>query len=279
MQLYALGRDGHLISASKAEKHHDYKCMECSAALRLRSGPHRQSHFYHLVSPDSCRQHGKTLPHLQTQSYLQGLLGSECYLEHRFPKINRIADVYWASEKIIFEIQCSGITAEEVRNRNKDYESLGLHVVWIFHEHRFNRRLVTAAEGCLREHPYYFTNIDETGAGTIYQQFDTIDKGHRKNQLGPLAIDVTAPRRLADRVPIRFAQKRYERYSLYFAGDLTDLSVNNPTHEYVVRVQALERMEQPISPSWMQRVKDACQRYILWPYMVLFRALLEKASQ
>src|SRR5271156_2123508 len=36
------------ITASHAIKRKRYRCPECAAIVQLRSGPHRQAHFYHL---------------------------------------------------------------------------------------------------------------------------------------------------------------------------------------------------------------------------------------
>ena len=62
MQLYALDQQGKLTSARLAKKQTNYRCLECQQNIRLRGGPQRQPHFYHLDPTPFCRQH---------QSFLQ----------------------------------------------------------------------------------------------------------------------------------------------------------------------------------------------------------------
>ena len=104
MQLYALDKNSIVISAKNASKHDRYRCLECQSNLRLRGGIHRQNHFYHLDSKRICRQSGKSMEHLQVQLFLQSQLSltDDCLLEKRFEEINRIADVFWVSKKIVF---------------------------------------------------------------------------------------------------------------------------------------------------------------------------------
>src|SRR5262249_7520278 len=121
---------------------------------------------------------GKSLVHLQTQRYIQKELPG-CQLEKRFPSVNRIADVVCEEKKLVFEIQCSYITAREIEERNIDYSSLGYRVIWILHDRLYNQFHLTAAEYFLESSPRYFANIDEEGNGYIYDQWDWIEKGRR----------------------------------------------------------------------------------------------------
>lgn len=160
MQLFAFNTRNQLVSANHAQKQNDYSCIECGSIVRLRGGLHRQKHFYHLKPDRLCRQSQKSLVHIQVQKSLQEILPrGECFLERRFPGIKRIADVVWEPRKIVFEVQCSGITAEEIASRNRDYFGVGYKVVWILHEKRFNKWKVSASERFLREHPHYFTKF------------------------------------------------------------------------------------------------------------------------
>jgi competence protein CoiA len=215
MQFYALD-ENEFILASSAKRHKDYRCPECLNILRLRGGPHRHLHFYHLQAHPSCTQHQKSLTHLQAQLAVQALLPEgEAVLEKPFPQIGRIADVAWEKQGIIFEIQCSPISAGEAQKRSEDYGSLGLTPVWLLHTKRFNKRLLSAAEAKLRQSPCYFTTIDEKGQGIIYDQYEVI-RGARRIQRGPpLKISVGTP--LFD-----------PHGSLYFQGDLTDRGYEGP---------------------------------------------------
>jgi competence protein CoiA len=178
LQLFALNSEQELILASRAERQHDYTCPECHSRVRVRAGSYRTPHFFHLDENRNCRQNGKSLQHLQTQYRLQQML-PETKLERSFPSISRIADVAWEKEKIVFEVQCSPITAEELRSRNRDYKSVGWTPIWIFHEDRYNKRLVTAAEWAVRRDAHYFTDIDEDGLGNFYTHLSDIQRGRR----------------------------------------------------------------------------------------------------
>jgi competence protein CoiA len=184
MQLYALDQ-GKPLFASDAEKGKSYQCPECNAPVRVRGGPSRQIHFYHPVLPKKCRQHEKSQEHIRLQWKLFELFGpSESQIECPFPTIGRIADVVWHPKKLIFEIQCSPIPLEEVQCRILDYNLAGYEVVWILHDKQFNKKNLSAAEHFLRNIPCYFTNIDKTGFGIVYDQFEVI-KNYKRMFKGP----------------------------------------------------------------------------------------------
>jgi competence protein CoiA len=170
MQIYALNSQGALISSSEAQKEFTYLCPECKNPLRLRGGDLRRLHFYHPDFTHLCRQNGKSETHLALQMHIQQLLLEDCLLERPFNEIGRIADCFWISKKQVIEIQCSMITGAEIAKRTKDYESLGLRVLWILHERTFNKKRVTQAEAFLRSYPHFFTNFNERGQGVIYRQ-------------------------------------------------------------------------------------------------------------
>lgn len=191
MQFYALD-NGHPTLAAFAEKQKRYQCPECGNSVRVRGGPHRQIHFYHVQTTHLCRQHKKTLTHLEIQWLLQSFISQkEVVLEHRFPEIGRIADLYWAKEEIVFEIQCSPISLEEVKNRCHDYESLGITPIWILYDQRFNRRYCSAAEAFLRNRGCYFSD----GKGFFYDQLDLYQGAKRVYQGPRLSVYLNAPQR------------------------------------------------------------------------------------
>lgn len=224
MQLYAL-EGSTPIAASHAEKEKNYHCPECGSIVRLRGGPSRQTHFYHLLLSKECKQHTKSLEHLQLQWRLLDLIGEEGQMECSFPSIRRIADVAWHAKKIVFEIQRSNLSMEEAQNRTSDYQKAGYTVIWILHDKQFNRSTLSAAENYLRQAPCYFTNIDPKGKGIVYDQFEVIE-GHRRLFKGPqLPISPTAISSLPKvtypniRLPQLILQ-RLEKWGCYAAGDL-----------------------------------------------------------
>jgi competence protein CoiA len=186
MQLYALDKNSPIL-AIHATRHQNYCCPECRGVVRLRRGRFRQCHFFHLRSHLFCRQHQKSLTHVQIQLHLKSLI-PEVMLEKPLPEIGRIADALWENRKTIFEVQYSPISLEEVMRRNADYGKMGYTVVWLLHDSRFNRKQLTPAELYLRQGPSYFVN------GTkIYDQVEVIRDGRRVFKGPPIPIDLTLP--------------------------------------------------------------------------------------
>lgn len=178
------------LSAHYALKKKNYTCPECFSPVRLRSGPHRRAHFYHLFHISTCKQRKKTLEHLNLQHFLlSSFPHGEAQMERLFPSIKRIADIAWEPRRLIFEIQCSPITLSEAQERCEDYGSIGYDVIWILHDKRFNRRRLSAAEAFLRTRTCYFSNMHTSGKGMVYDQFEVL-KGHCRLFKGePLRID------------------------------------------------------------------------------------------
>lgn len=189
MLFYAIGEKR--LSALEATKGVDYCCPECQSAVRLRSGPLRQPHFYHRQHKSSCRQSGKSALHLKLQQQLALLVGGQ--MEQRFDSISRIADVYSPSKNLIIEVQCSSIALEEMEARNRDYRSLGLRVVWVLLAQRFGKQTFSF--------PHYFTS-----GHYFYDRF--------KNKRLPIDFSQEIP--LPKKLP-QLVQGR----SLSFHGDLT----------------------------------------------------------
>jgi competence protein CoiA len=199
MQLYALEENTPIL-AIHASRHQNYCCPECGATVRLRGGKLRQFHFFHLRSQPFCKQHQKSLTHLQIQLHLKSLIPG-AFIEKQFPTIGRIADVAWEERKIIFEVQYSPISLEEVQKRNADYARCGYSVVWLLHDQQFNQRRLSSAETYLRQRPCYFVNGHK-----IYDQFEVIRDSKRIYRGPSFPIDITlpwTPKR------DRFLEKRY----------------------------------------------------------------------
>ncbi|CUI15815.1 putative transcription factor [Candidatus Protochlamydia naegleriophila] len=289
MQLYALDEKDEIISAESAQKQRDYRCLECASCVRLRSGSHRKRHFYHLEPNRSCRLHQKGAVHLQLQTYFyRHLPEGDCQLEYRMPAIGRIADVVWFSKKIVFEIQYSPITAEEVNRRNLDYQRLGWTVVWILHERRFNHIRLSAAEHLLRYLPHYFTNMNSQGDGIIYDQFDLIYQGMRRDKMGPLAVDFTQPCPfLIDQkggLSLERVRRRAEHSPYFFAGDLSDLELRKREDSYIQNA-----LQKEMAFTHNEQLRRVLQRECVFrrlanvifkrPYQFVFRLLLERTCR
>jgi competence protein CoiA len=282
MQLYAFNFNQQLVSAQHALRQTDYHCLECKQTVRLRGGPYRQRHFYHIEQATLCRQHQKGPNHLALQSYfLQQLPTGDCRLEYPFPSIRRIADVAWLSQKIVIEIQCSPITSEEVLSRNHDYHQLGWKVIWILHDQRYNQVRLSAAEIALRSSPHYFSNMDSLGSGIIYDQFDICENGLRLKRLHPLPLHFREIPNRSLRMrsyPLSVLEQRAHAWNLSVAGDLMNLFLSTPTSDYLRNVVKLENHYDSSTHSWALRHLP----FKLWhigvvtPYQIFFRFLLER---
>lgn len=275
MQLFALD-NGSLIFANHAAKQKNYCCFECNGTIRLRKGPHRQPHFYHLQPSQDCRLNGKGMVHLQVQIHLfNSLPEGECVLEHRFPSIQRIADVAWISRKIVFEIQYSSITAEEISQRNADYQQIGWQVIWIFHDHRYNRSRVSAAEAVLFNQTHYFTNINQDGLGIIYDQLSLVEQGIRKYSIRSPAVDLACCQPVEERYGLlpTLLQARLNAWPYCFQGDLIDRFAHSLGLEELAHFNQMADTAAPCQPS---RWKTFLAQAIIRPYRLLFQLLLEK---
>jgi competence protein CoiA len=283
MQIYARNSQGTYLHAKEAKKQTDYYCVECEHIIRLRGGPHRQAHFYHLDPTPFCRQHQKGIIHLHLQAYfLKHLHRNDCRIEYHFPSINRIADVAWLSKKLIFEIQYSPISASEVAERNRDYASCGWTVIWILHDHRFNQVRLTSAEIALKSHPHYFSNMDHLGRGILYDQFDYCEDGLRKSRLPPLPIDFRSffepPQ--GSFFSLMLLKQRAVHWPIAFQGDLLSQFIQNSSSEYLQKSQEIEASFQSLSK---QKNKNWIGNFWKHPisklYKIFFRYLLERSCR
>lgn len=242
MQLYALDFNKQLVNANQATKKVNYFCLECQSFVRLRAGLHRQSHFYHLQPTIFCRQHQKGAVHLHLQNHLiQNLPIGEVTLECSFQSIRRVADAAWHPQKIIFEVQCSSISAEEVLQRNADYKKIGWQVIWILHDKRYNQLRLSAAEIVLKQTPHFYSNMNKQGKGIIYDQFEICQQGKRMVRLAPLPIQIQSfypfHRSLEN---LHFYHHRL-KWGFYFKGDLLYLELNALDCLYIKQALAYEK--------------------------------------
>lgn len=299
MQLYARESKDNLIYAGRAFKHIDYACIECSQPVRLRSGTHRQAHFYHLRPNASCNQHGKSMTHLMLQCHLKKLLPpNEADLEYRFTSIGRIADVAWHKQKLIFEVQCSPISPEEIAARNQDYASLGFRVIWILHDNRFNQWRISAAEYALAEWIHFYTDMNSEGRGLIYEQLYVAYNGIRKERAPKLPINVSVIQSTPDISATHFekalpkiALKKIYASPLHFEGDtvyhcIKYFTQDSSLTEYLKSLSEMEsRWESALIPKSLSSmslgsfIKLVWRRLIVEPYSAVLRLLLERACR
>lgn len=159
---------------------------------------HRSQGKSHFPLPAT---RAKSALHRNLQESLHKRLG--CFVEHRFPSIGRIADLYSEEKRLVIEIQTSPITADELLARTRDYRGLGLHIIWIFSDRRFNRYQLTPVEAALEKIPHYFTD-----GRLFYDQVYEECSGRR--------------RRRSKKLPLNPAKVRIKEGRVSFAGDRFD---------------------------------------------------------
>lgn len=286
MQLCALDENEDIIFAYKAMKQKDYHCLECHALVRLRGGIHRQPHFYHSHPNRRCTLHSKGLPHLLLQYQLiKSLPSGEAEMECRFPEICRIGDIAWHAQKIVFEIQYSPISGDEILERNRAYGSQGYQVVWILHDIRFNQMALSAAEDVLIHSPHYFTNMNEFGEGVIYDQLCCIKNGIRTYRLPKVTIDPSLPYPIdqeeCKNLMPNYLFQRINNWSLGFAGDtLHQFLEGNPDLSLINSLASMPREDGFGSLQYnLQRLREILNRSLIRPYKFVFQLILERASR
>lgn len=275
MQLRALDEKGQIIFAHQAEKQRDFFCIECGGIIRARAGVHRQAHFYHLHPPASCRQNGKSMEHLQVQCFLKNILGENCKLEQPFLGIGRIADCVWEPHKLVFEVQCSPISQNEVAGRNQDYAAAGYRVIWILHDRLFNQRRLSAAELWLQKHPHYFTNIDQAGGGCIYDQINQTERGWRRILLKPVPVDLRSMYVSVGGQLQGVLRERHQQWQCGFKGDWVSLFQDTGRQKQILG--ALQAAMPEMGRTAL--IKRLWRQCVVRPYKALFDFFLEGACR
>ncbi|MBM7705224.1 competence CoiA-like predicted nuclease [Chryseomicrobium aureum] len=116
----------------------EYYCPECEQRLTLKRGSVKVAHFAHDVScTNSAASQRETQNHLTGKSLIYSALRThfhDVHLEFYIPTIVQRADVCLQSPiPMIFEFQCSKISAEQLQLRTAGYLSLGYQCRWILH--------------------------------------------------------------------------------------------------------------------------------------------------
>lgn len=162
MQRFALTEEGKRVSAEEALSQVNYVCPECLSLVRLKKGEVKVAHFFHLEEGRECRWKTRFQVHTSIQENIAQRLGN-CTVECFFPEISRIADIAYHPSKVVFEIQVSPISAQEVRIRTEDYFRAGWHVIWILHAEQFGKQKACEAEEVFQGIPHYFTSFFDRG--------------------------------------------------------------------------------------------------------------------
>lgn len=220
MPLVARGPEGYTLAHAAKEKT-PYACPSCGHPMRLRKGKYIR-HFYHLRKTPACRLYSKEEDHLFFQWDLHSKLPpGEASLEVPFPTIQRVADVSWEKEGIVFEIQCSLLSLFEAQKRVLDYKKAGFDVVWILDDRTFNRRKATPAEEWIRTQGGLYLHFSRANLSCLYyDQFEVIFQGKRRGKSRPYKANLSRPLRGLKSPPPLAPRCMKRDGSLFFQGDL-----------------------------------------------------------
>ncbi|MCP5503989.1 MAG: hypothetical protein H7A41_02425 [Chlamydiales bacterium] len=177
-------------------------------------------------------------PHQAIQKAIKATL-PQVILEKSFPEIHRIADVVYPPKKIIYEIQYSPISLKEVQKRNRDYAALGYTVIWILHDHHYNKKILSPAELYLRKNLSYYTSITPYGHGFFYDQLEFFRGNQRTYKGTPQIIKNLLPQNLS-KLPRNFPKtlkEKAKKNSICLSGDLIDTLINTKDFKQVKELE------------------------------------------
>lgn len=273
MALYAVEEDD-LIYAGHAEPGKVYWCLDCFGPVKRRKGKLPFYHFYHTQPAPQCRLYSKTEDHLLAQLELRRQFPPGALeIERPFIKINRVADILWESEKIVFEIQCSPLTEKEAEMRIRDYRSAGYEVVWLLDDKRYNKRVIRPAEEYLRRHSAYYVSISRS---EYYDQLEIFSEGQRVKRGKRLRIDLQTPRS-TPQIPFhpdRFPKQIVDLHTAkYFTGDRTHRALRYPQSMLYWRALEIRLIQKKRKPN---RFFSWLYRFIGAPYLRLLQKIITR---
>ena len=131
----------------------DLVCPICDTDMTPVIGMFYRPHFRHITKCTTIfKRHGESYAHMagkeKAAQVLSSRIGGKIDFEVPFDEIKRIADVVLTSEDGIFqiaEVQLSPITAEELRERNTDYQKAGAVAIYWFLGPKLKSKEIEAA--------------------------------------------------------------------------------------------------------------------------------------
>jgi hypothetical protein len=254
--------------------------------VKVRKGKNRHPHFYHTAAAPSCRLYSKSEDHLLVQLQLQKILPmGEAKMEKPILSINRVADVVWEKQDIVFEIQCSILFEPQAAARIREYKKAGYHVVWILDDRLYNKRNLRPAEAFLRQMPCYFANVGRSQPTVFYDQHEILIGSRRVKKGRALPVDLPEIRNLTEprwpeNLP-RHIEQRIPYLIRYFKGDLIDRALHAyrtpflaQSLEYWKRVEG-ECDRKARGDGWMVAF---FRRFIRDPYLAFLNALIQRMN-
>ncbi|MFP3725323.1 competence protein CoiA [Priestia filamentosa] len=126
----------------QALKETKFYCPICKGKLILKVGVKNIAHFAHEPqSSCACEYERETPYHLEGKKGLYRWLEKQTKvkMEEYLPSISQRPDLFLPASHIAIEFQCSALSLEALRKRNKGYYRLNITPLWILSAKRFRR--------------------------------------------------------------------------------------------------------------------------------------------
>ncbi|MFD1455906.1 competence protein CoiA [Levilactobacillus lanxiensis] len=129
-------REKQLVDAKNAGRGRSYVCPACQQQVVLHHGTRVQPYFAHRPqSPCTVKGEGETAQHVLGKRQLAEFFApwGAITLERILPSIAQRADCWIAHQPrpIALEFQCSPINRDEVAERTRGYQGLGVYPLWL----------------------------------------------------------------------------------------------------------------------------------------------------
>lgn len=148
----ANNKDNIKVYAWEAQKDELYYCPECHNEVIVKQGKIREHHFAHKADADCLYKTGETELHLRIKREVYEALKVEpnCYrpeLERVLNGVRPDISLFVGNEPLAIEIQRSDINIDLIIQRTTRYTQLGINLIWILPELKFDKDNVCRVKG------------------------------------------------------------------------------------------------------------------------------------
>jgi competence CoiA-like predicted nuclease len=117
-------------------RNQNFVCERCHKPVVFKHGTRKKAHFAHVKAGIGATNPESAAHRLVKEVMARWLRNQRIHatVEHSFPAIDRIADVYFEYQGYgyVFEIQKSSMSEIEFKKRIFDYRQVGIEIIWIF---------------------------------------------------------------------------------------------------------------------------------------------------
>lgn len=139
---YALDKNLNEIDLKNSLYGEEYTCPNCKQKIKARKAKSGKKHFYHIPTNKTNESQLHLNAKKELLSWLKKENSSGNWGEERYiKKIKARPDISGRINGIpvVFEIQHSPLTAEELNRRTLKYSKLGIYTIWVIPEEVFKR--------------------------------------------------------------------------------------------------------------------------------------------